>query len=101
MRLIADHLRQRGCLSFHLIYVEGEDYAPFNQTVTLQPGEPLERQFTAMIVNDNRFEQLNEPFGIHMDVVPGPLSDMVNLIEDEANVIIEDDDGWFVEYLCD
>ena len=91
-----NHFRKFGCLSLHHYLVEVEDYIGFNETVTLAPGMPLVKEFTAMIVDDNQFELINEPFEIRMELAQLPSFGLIELRLDQREVNIRDNDGWFV-----
>ena len=73
--------------------LEGEDYIGFSETVTMNPGLPLNEGFTAMIVDDDKLEQVNESFQIRMILAEPTSFGMIDLAVDEVNVIIHDDDG--------
>ena len=75
---------------------EVEDYVAFNYTVILMPGQPLTTDLTAMLVNDNRLEQPFEIYEIRMELAEPPLAGTVNLVGDQADVAIQDDDGWLM-----
>ena len=67
----------------HHDLLEGEDYIGFNEI------------FTALIVDDNRLEQLRERFEIWMELAELTSFGMIDLATDEVTVVIQDDDGWF------
>ena len=76
--------------------VEGNDYAVINETVTLTPGQPLNREFTAMVINDDRLESRIESFEIRMELADPPSFAMVELDVESIDVGILDDDCEFV-----
>ena len=86
-------------LSLNHNLVEGEDYEEVNSTLTVMPGGPLITNVTGQIVDDERLEQYNETFSVWLEVVEQPSFGTVNLATTQANVIIQDDDGRFVEFL--
>ena len=86
-----------GYLPLDQYLIEGEDYEELNTTVTLVPGQPLVTNITAGIVDDQRLEQLNESCLIQLEIVERPSSGTINLASSQANVIIQDDDGWCVQ----
>ena len=75
--------------------VEGQDYEPFNETITLMPGS-LSITVTKRIVNDKYYEAIFEMFEIKMEVPEQPWKSRIVVYGDQITLVVRDDDGQLV-----
>ena len=67
-----------------------------DETVMLMPGQSLDTFIPASIVDDNYYEEFYEKYVIRMEIPEQPLGSRIILSHDREEVIIQDNDGWFV-----